>query len=472
MPESDGLPNQNHHVERRHLLCGVTPRMYTDMKRRNRKPKLPNFPVRAHIESLSHDGRGVAHIDGKTTFIEGALPGEEISFLYTGKSRKHDEGRLCEIFSASAERVEPRCAHFDRCGGCSLQHQAADRQILSKQQALLDTLARIGKVTPARILEPLDGPAWAYRNRARLGVKYVRKKGRVLVGFREKRAPYLADIHHCDVLHPAVGERFEALATLIHGLEARERIAQIEVAVGEDCTALVFRNLDPLSEADSERLREFARSTGLHLYLQPGGPASIELLWPAASQLSYRLPAFDLELRFLPTDFIQINPAINQPMICQALSLLEVAPTHRVLDLFCGLGNFTLPMARQAARVTGVEGEAGLVERARDNARHNGIDTVDYHVVDLSEDPGAQAWMQQTYDRILLDPPRSGAPEMVRHLGGLGAERIVYVSCHPGSLARDAGVLVNEQGYTLAAAGVMDMFPHTAHVESMALFVR
>jgi 23S rRNA (uracil1939-C5)-methyltransferase len=382
------------------------------MNRRNRKPKLPNFPVRAHIESLSHDGRGVAHIDGKATFIDGALPGEEISFLYTARSRKHDEGRLCELFSASAERVEPRCAHFDRCGGCSLQHQAADRQILHKQQALLDTLARIGKVTPARILEPLGGPVWAYRSKARLGVKYLRKQDRVLVGFREKRAPYLADIRHCEVLQPAVGERLEALAALI------------------------------------------------------------QLLWPAASQLSYRLPAFDLELRFLPTDFTQVNPALNQPMIRQALSLLEIAPAHRVLDLFCGLGNFTLPMARQAARVTGVEGEAGLVERARDNARHNGIDTVDYHTVDLSEDPGAQAWMRQTYDRILLDPPRSGAPEMVRHLRGLGAERIVYVSCHPGSLARDAGVLVHEQGYALAATGVMDMFPHTAHVESMALFVR
>jgi 23S rRNA (uracil1939-C5)-methyltransferase len=274
------------------------------------------------------------------------------------------------------------------------------------------------------------------------------------------------------VLQPAVGERLEALAALIHGLEARARIAQIEVAAGEDCTALVFRNLDPLSAADRERLRDFARTTGLHLYLQPGGPDCIELLWPAASQLSYRLPAFDLELRFLPTDFTQVNPALNQPMIRQALSLLEIAPAHRVLDLFCGLGNFTLPMARQAARVTGVEGEAGLVERARDNARHNGIDTVDYHTVDLSEDPGAQAWMRQTYDRILLDPPRSGAPEMVRHLRGLGAERIVYVSCHPGSLARDAGVLVHEQGYALAATGVMDMFPHTAHVESMALFVR
>jgi 23S rRNA (uracil1939-C5)-methyltransferase len=421
---------------------------------------------------MSHDGRGVTHIDGKTTFIDGALPGEEISFLYTHKSRKHDEGRLCEIFCASPERVEPRCAHFEICGGCSLQHQAADKQILTKQQTLLDNLERLGRVAPARILDPLTGPVWGYRSKARLGVKFVKKKGRVLVGFREKRTPYLADIRRCEVLHPSVGERIAALGELIQSLQARERIAQIEVAVGDDSSVLVFRNLDALSAADCQALKEFAQATGLHIYLQPGGPDSIELLWPQTSQLSYRLPGFAVELRFLPTDFTQVNPAINQPMIEQALSLLEIDSTHRVLDLFCGLGNFTLPIARRAAHVTGVEGDAGLVQRARDNAVHNGIEHVDYHVVDLGQDPGAQAWMQAGYDRILLDPPRSGAQELVRHLGRLGAERIVYVSCHPGSLARDAAVLVNEQGYSLAAAGVMDMFPHTAHVESMALFVR
>jgi len=442
------------------------------MSKRSRKPKLPNYPVRAVIESLSHDGRGVTHVDGKTTFVDGALPGEEISFLYTHKSRKHDEGRICEIFSASPERVEPRCAHFDICGGCSLQHQAADRQIVSKQQALLDNLERIGKVRPVEVLKPLTGPVWGYRNKARLGVKYVRKKGRVLVGFREKRAPYLADIRRCEVLHPSVGERIESLAELVQGLQARERIAQIEVAIGDEVAALVFRNLDALSSADSQALKDYAQSTGLHIYLQPGGPDSIELLWPQSSRLSYRLPAFALELQFLPTDFTQVNPAINQPMIEQALSLLQLAPAHRVLDLFCGLGNFTLPIARQVTGVTGVEGDASLVQRARDNAVHNGIGNCDYQIVDLGEDPGGQTWMQCRYDRVLLDPPRSGAQEIVKHLGKLGAERIVYVSCHPGSLARDAGVLVNELGYTLAAAGVMDMFPHTAHVESMALFIR
>ncbi len=442
------------------------------MRKRSRKAKLPNAPVRTHIESMSHDGRGVAHIEGKTTFIDGALPGEEISFLYTGRSRKYDEGRLCEIFAASPERVEPGCAHFSLCGGCCLQHQAADRQIAAKQQSLLDNLERIGKVVPQRVLAPLTGPVWGYRNKARLGVKFVKKKGRVLVGFREKRTPYLADIQRCEVLHPSVGERLGALAELIQGLQARERIAQIEVAVGEDVTALVLRNLDPLAASDRDTLRAYAQSTGLHLYLQPAGPDSVEALWPESSQLCYRLPNFDLEVAFLPTDFTQVNPAINRLMIEQALALLEIDASHRVLDLFCGLGNFTLALARRAARATGVEGDAALVQRARDNATRNTIDNADFHLVDLQQDPGTHAWMQQAYDRIVLDPPRSGAAHIVRELGKPGAERILYVSCHPGSLARDAGVLVHELGYRLAAAGVMDMFPHTAHVESMALFVR
>lgn len=442
------------------------------MSRQRKKVKLPNYPVRVVIESMSHDGRGIAHLDGKAVFVDGALPGEEVSFLYTGRSRKYDEGRLCEIFAASPERVEPRCAHFEICGGCSLQHQAEDRQIFSKQQTLLDNLVRIGKVQPQRVLDPLTGPVWGYRNKARLGVKFVRKKGRVLVGFREKRMPYLADIRRCEVLHPSVGERIGELAELIQGLQARERIAQIEVAVGDTVSVLVFRNLDPLCEADSRALCEYAQSTGLHIYLQPKGPDSIELLWPQTSQLSYRLPDYDVEIRFLPVDFTQVNPVINQPMIHQALSLLDLEGSNRVLDLFCGLGNFTLPMARSAAQVVGVEGDVGLVQRAKDNALHNGIENTEYHAVDLSDDPGAQSWMQQHFDRILLDPPRSGAQEIVRYLDRLGAERIVYVSCHPGSLARDAGILVNELGYRLDAAGVMDMFPHTTHVESMAVFVR
>jgi len=419
---------------------------------------------------MTHDGRGVAHVDGKAVFIDGALPGEELSFLYTARSRKHDEGRLCELFEASGQRVEPACAHADICGGCSLQHQRPDAQILSKQQTLMDNLERIGKVSPGRVLDPLTGPAWGYRNKARLGVKYVRKKGRVLVGFREKRKPFLADIQRCEVLHPSVGTRLDELAQMIQGMDARERIAQIEVAVGEQATVLVFRNLDPLSDSDVQVLKDFAVQTGLHVWLQPGGPDTVAPLWPENSQLSYHLQDHDVEMQFLPTDFTQVNVGINRAMIQQALELLDVGGDSRVLDLFCGLGNFTLPLARRAAHVTGVEGDAGLVQRARDNAARNRIGNVEYHAVDLTREPAGQGWMQQRYDRILLDPPRSGAQEMMPHVAALGAPRIVYVSCHPGSLARDAGLLVNEHGYRLVAAGVMDMFPHTAHVESMALF--
>jgi 23S rRNA (uracil1939-C5)-methyltransferase len=442
------------------------------MSKGRRKIRLPDQPVRVTIESLSHDGRGVARVEGKTVFVDGALPGEEVSFLYTRRVRKHDEGRVSELHSVSVHRVEPKCDAFAICGGCSLQHLAPEQQILAKQQTLLDNLQRIGKVQPGRVLAPLTGPVWGYRNKARLGVKYVRKKGRVLVGFREKRSPYLADIARCEVLHAAVGPRLGELAELIQGMAARERIAQIEVAVGDDSEVLVFRNLDPLSPADTQKLVDYGNQTGLHIYLQPAGPDSIALLWPERSELCYRLPDYDLTLRFLPTDFTQVNPAINPPMIRQALQLLDLQPRHRVLDLFCGLGNFTLPMARHAAQVTGVEGEAGLVQRARDNAAANGLNNVDYHAVDLAGDVLHQPWMRPSYDRILLDPPRSGAQEIVAQLGKFGAGRIVYVACHPGSLARDAGILVHELGYRLAAAGVMDMFPHTAHVESMAVFER
>jgi len=440
------------------------------MNKRRRKPKLPNYPVRVTIESMTHDGRGVAHVDGKAVFIDHALPGEELSFLYTGRSRKYDEGRLCEMFQASDQRVEPKCAHFEICGGCSLQHQNSASQILSKQQTLLDNLERIGKVKPERVLEALTGPVWGYRNKARLGVKYVRKKGRVLVGFREKHKPYLADIRRCEVLHPSVGTRLDELAKLIQGMEARERIAQIEVAVGEQTTALVFRNLDPLSDSDAGILKDYAEKTGLHIWLQPGGPDTVAPLWPQDSQLSYHLQEHDIEMQFMPADFTQVNVEINRDMIGQALDLLDIDKDSNVLDLFCGLGNFTLPLARRAGHITGVEGDVGLVQRARENASRNGIDNVEYHAVDLTQDPAGQGWMQQTYDRILLDPPRSGAQEMMPHIAALGAARIVYVSCHPGSLARDAGLLVNEHGYRLVAAGVMDMFPHTSHVESMALF--
>ena len=437
-----------------------------------RKRVLPTEPVVAHLESLAHDGRGIAHLEGKAVFIDGALPGETVAFRYTARHGKHDEGRVSNVLVPSPERVEPRCLHAAICGGCSLQHLAPQAQIEAKQQVLIENLDRIGGVRPETLLEPLSGAVWGYRYKARLGVKHVVKKGRVLVGFREKGSSYLADLSGCEILHPRVGTRLTGLQGLISQLSISDRIPQIEVAVGDDAAALVFRVLDSPTENDVERLQRFARNCNLHLYLQPKGPDSLSLLWPAASELSYRLPAYGLELGFLPTDFTQINPDINRKMIDHALRLLAPGPNESVLDLFCGLGNFTLPLARRAAQVTGVEGDAGLVARARQNARRNGIGNVVFHVANLVGLTGQECWVRNGYDKALLDPPRSGAAALLPQLRRLAPGSLVYVSCHPSSLARDAGLLIREAGYRLAAAGVMDMFPHTAHVESIALFER
>jgi 23S rRNA (uracil1939-C5)-methyltransferase len=368
--------------------------------------------------------------------------------------------------------VAPRCPHFGVCGGCSLQHLEAAAQIRAKQQVLLDNLKHIGGVAPETLLEPLTGPVWGYRGKARHGVKDVIKKGRVLVGFRERRGGYIADLSRCEVLHPSVGERIGELCGLIASLDARARIPQIEVAVSEAVTALVFRHLVPLGDADILRLREFAKTSGMHVYLQGGGPDSVTPLEPADSVLTYHLPEQQVVLRFLPHDFTQVNSGINRQMIARVLQMLEPDEHDRVLDLFCGLGNFTLPLARLAGSVTGVEGEAGLVNRARDNAVRNGLENADFHVADLAMDQRGSNWAGGNYNKVLLDPPRSGAAEVIDTLGNIAPERIVYVSCHPGSLARDAGRLVHDKGYRLLAAGVMDMFPHTAHVESIALFAR
>ncbi|MGB5473847.1 MAG: 23S rRNA (uracil(1939)-C(5))-methyltransferase RlmD [Gammaproteobacteria bacterium] len=440
------------------------------MSKRTRKKRLPGPVDQVTIESLTHDGRGVTHVDGKAVFIEGALPGELIRFEYLATHSKFDEGRATGIHRASADRVTPRCPHFGICGGCSLQHLEAGAQIRAKQQVLLDNLQRIGGVVPEDILPPLTGPVWGYRNKARLGVKYVIKKGRVLVGFRERRAPYVADLTRCEVLHPSVGERIDQLATLLGELDGRARIPQIEVAVSDAATALVFRHLDPLSAADQTRLQGVADELRMHVYLQPAGPDTVHSLMPVNSVLSYSLPEQQVELRFRPNDFTQVNSVINRQMVARVLEMLALDRSDTVLDLFCGLGNFTLPMARLAGSVTGVEGEAGLVDRARDNARLNGLDNIALHVADLTADQRHVAWAGGGYNKVLLDPPRSGAVGVLDVLGNIHPQRLVYVSCHPGSLARDAGMLVSTYGYRLRAAGVMDMFPHTAHVESIALF--
>ncbi|MET0101586.1 MAG: 23S rRNA (uracil(1939)-C(5))-methyltransferase RlmD [Sedimenticola sp.] len=438
---------------------------------RSRRRRLPPDPVRTEIESLSHDGRGVAHIEGKAVFIHGALPGEEVEFLYTRKSKQHDEGQVSTVLKAAPERVEPRCAHFGVCGGCSLQHMAPEAQINAKQQALMDAFSRIGKVEPQEILPPLVSPnAWGYRRKARLGVKYVPKKGKVLVGFRERGSSFITDLERCHVLHPKVGELITPLGELIAGLSIRDKLPQIEVAMGDERCVLVFRILEPITASDHDSLKAFGTTHDVIVYLQEGGPETICPLEGDAVDLSYRLPEHDVEVHFLPSDFTQVNSELNQRMIDHALGLLQPRETDRVLDLFCGLGNFTLPMARRSQEVVGVEGDAGLVSRARENALGNQIDNTRYFTANLYESLQKEPWLRERFDKALLDPPRSGAFEVLEHLPRLGIERMVYVSCYPGTLARDAGELVNNLGYRLVSAGVMDMFPHTAHVESIALF--
>ena len=443
------------------------------MARRYRRKALPAGEFEADIESLSHEGRGVTHIDGKAVFIDGALPGERVKFRYTRRQRSFDNGIATDIIEASVDRVEPECAHAAICGGCSLQHLASEKQIAFKQQAMLEGLQHIGGVQPEEVLPPLTDAHWGYRRKARLGVRYVKKKGRVLVGFREKQSAFLADIERCPVLLPAVGERIGGLCELVGSLDAKEKLPQIEVAAGDDATVLVFRHLEPLSAADIAKLRAFEDSSGLRLFLQSGGPATVMPLTPGHPvTLHYEHPGYDVRVDFGPLDFFQVNTGLNRKMVPLALSLLALEPEHRVLDLFCGLGNFTLPLARHVREVVGVEGDETMVARARDTALANGISNTRYYVSNLMGALDGEPWLGSRYDRILLDPPRAGAKEVIEKIGMLGAERIVYVSCHPGTLARDAGELVNRQGYRLLAAGVMDMFPHTAHVESIAVFAR
>lgn len=428
--------------------------------------------LESDITDLTHDGRGVAHVDGKAIFIAGALPGERVRLQVATRHRHYDEASVEEILVRSPDRVDPRCAHFGVCGGCALQHLAPEAQIAAKQKVLIENLERIGKVAPETLLPALTDSPWGYRRKARLSAKFVEKKGRMLVGFREQNGRYVADIRRCEVLHPAVGERIEAIGALLESLDAKREIPQIEVAAGDDLIALVFRHLQPLSEQDRVRLVQFGQTTNLGIYLQPGGIDSVAPLWPDEAQLSFRLPEYDVELDFEPLDFIQVNAGMNRRMVDHALGLLKPQPTDRVLDLFCGLGNFTLPLARRSAHVTGVEGEVGLVRRAETNARKNGIENADFFSADLAADQRNAPWAKADYDAILLDPPRSGAEAVLEYLPRRGVKRLVYVSCHPASLARDAGKLVSVHGFALRSAGVMDMFPHTAHVESIALFER
>jgi len=429
-------------------------------------------PIALDIENFTHDGRGVARVDGKAIFVSGALVGERVVAKLTAKHRQYDEAEVIEILQASPDRVVPGCAHFGICGGCALQHLAPAAQIAAKQQTLLDNLSRIGDVTPKRILEPLQGDAWGYRRRGRLSVRHVEKKGRVLVGFRETNGKYVADLSRCPVVLPAVGERLTAIAELLASMDAVREIPQIEFACGDALTALVFRHLQPLSDGDLGKLKAFAEREQLAVMLQPKGLDSVHTLWPEHADLYFDIPRFDLRLDFDALDFIQVNAAINARMIDHALALLDVQADESVLDLFCGLGNFTLPLARVAKSVVGVEGDHALVARARRNAERNGIRNAEFFVADLSENQRDAAWAKRHYDRVLIDPARAGADKLIEWFPFKQVKRVVYVSCHPASLARDAGLLVRQHGFKLKAAGVMDMFPHTAHVESIALFER
>ncbi|HET9664436.1 MAG TPA: 23S rRNA (uracil(1939)-C(5))-methyltransferase RlmD [Burkholderiales bacterium] len=426
----------------------------------------------AVIESLDQEGRGVAHCDGKAVFIEGALPGERVEYSPYRRKPTFELATLTRVVKGGVLRATPRCRFFGSCGGCSLQHLDARAQVALKQRVLEDSLWHIGKVVPELILPAIHGPAWGYRHRARLSVRYVAKKGGMLVGFHEKRSSYVADMTSCEVLPPQVAALLAPLRTTLGQLSIYNRVPQVEVAVGEDRTALVLRILEPLSAEDRALLGQFAARHAVDLYLQPEGPDSVEPFAPAeAPDLYYAVPEYQLKMRFAPTDFTQVNHAVNRVLLRRAMSLLEPQPGERIADFFCGIGNFALAIARSGAEVIGVEGSAELVRRAERNAAANDLScNTQFRVMNLFDVDEAAMRALGTFDRMLIDPPREGAIAGVKALAEERPARIVYVSCSPATLARDAALLVHEQGYVLSAAGVVNMFPHTSHVESIAVF--
>lgn len=437
-----------------------------------KRVRVPATPITARVDKFSHDGRGIARVEGKTTFIQNALPNETITFQYTRQKRDFDEGRLLSVLDASPQRVEPRCPHYSLCGGCSLQHLEGSAQIYEKQVLLLDLLARVGHVQPQTILPALTSELWHYRNKARLSVRYVEKKQATLVGFREKNNPrYITEIEQCPVLNARIDAEIVHLRQMLDSFENPQNIAQIEVAAGDDEIALIFRNLAPLSPHDEEKLKAFADATDFRIFLQPGGPESVFLFYPndANNFLTYQLPQEKLIFQFHPTDFTQVNAGLNRLMVQHALTLLALEPHDVVLDLFCGLGNFSLPIAKYCAQVVGIEGSETMVARAGMNANANKLQNVNFLCANLEDESALQCVKQYDFSKVLLDPPRTGAMEIAKNIHALNVKKIVYVSCNPATLARDADILVNQQGFNLIAAGVMDMFPHTSHVESIVL---
>lgn len=427
-----------------------------------------------NVESLDHEARGILRADGKAVFVDGALPLEKVEYASYRRKPKYELAHLVQVLKPSVARVEPACPHFGICGGCAMQHMEPSAQIAAKQRVLEDSLWHIGRVRAETILPPIHGAPWGYRHRARLGVRNIESKGGVLIGFHEWRSSYIADIHSCRVLPPQVSDLLLPLRELVAGLSIADRLPQIELAVGEHCTALVFRILLPLTAADEVAIRDFSDRHGVVIYLQPKGPDSVRRFHPLPGPpLSYTLPEFDLELEFRPTDFTQVNHAVNRVLVRRALSLLDPRPGERIADMFCGLGNFTLPIARSGANVLGVEGSPALVARGKEAARANLLsERVGFAVANLFECSESSLAALGRFDKMLVDPPREGAVALCKALGSDAPQRIVYVSCNPATLARDAAVLSAVQGYRLKAAGIVNMFPHTAHVESIALFER
>ena len=439
---------------------------------RRYRGKLPKEPIELQIEDLSHDGRGVAKWNDKVVFVQNALPGERVMATLNRKTRNYNEALATEILEASNDRVEPRCEFYNACNGCSMMHLKEERQIDFKFKTLKSNFHKIAHVEPGEWLPPLTDSHWQYRRRARLSVKWVPPKEKVLVGFREKNGRFVANMDHCHVLEPVLAKLIKPLQELFLQMDIKAFIPQVECSVGEQTVSLIIRHMKPLVGDDLALVHDFAEQHQLQIFLQSKGPDTVVPISDYEQALNFRLSEYDLNYEFLPNDFIQVNRRMNEKMIAQALAAMDLKDDDVILDLFCGLGNFTLPMAQTAATVVGVEGDQQLVERARHNASLNQLEHVEFHVADLTKDHLKSDWFNRPYNKVLIDPPRSGAWEILPLVAQTSAKTLVYVSCHPASLARDAERLVQEFGFTCVKAGVMDMFPHTSHVESMAIFTR
>lgn len=434
------------------------------------KEKFIAKPFTVTIDRLHPDGYGVGEYNGAKIAVFGALPGEEVVATVIGKRRKKIYAQAKKVITPAKSRVPPFCSHTDICAGCCLQHCDTDTQLRYKQEFLLEQL---DENQPTEILHPLTGPVQRYRSKARIGVKYVEKKNKVLVGFHERLSSFIAEIDTCKVLQQSIGTILTDIGAVLSQLQCGKRIPQIEIAVGEDFPALVFRHLDPLPEGDIEKLKTLAEHKSVHIYLQPGGPHTAHKIWPVSDEerLHYTIPDYEIEMAFHPLDFTQVNFQVNRDLVSQAVKLLDIECQDIVLDLFCGIGNFGLPFARAAARVLGVDGSASSIHRAEENARHNSIANATFHVTDLTKSDLFSGWFEDNFDKAVIDPPRSGALQVCRLLGNSKIRKVVYVSCNPTTLGRDSKILV-DAGFNLRKAGVIDMFPHTGHVESITLFER